>query len=245
MVVHQQHRRIAARAEALAFLQGELAVGGGFAEVDAELLLQILGGAVGAAVRAQLARQVRAERDLVLADRRRSRTSCRTSRLPARRRPACRDSRRRTASASGDNQPCSSCAMASADITADCFWSAGYFAIARSISFRPSAEIIFRHDSFNSYRTKTCRALLVAADLASCCCLFACSRGVSVSARRCKRPNLDQRSISPNTMSCVPMIVTASAIMWPRAISSSAARCAKPGARIFRRYGLFAPSETR
>jgi hypothetical protein len=27
----------------------------------------------------------------------------------------------------------------------------------------------------------------------------------------------------------------ASAIMWPRAISSSAARCAKPGARIFSR----------
>src|SRR2546428_1799735 len=43
------------------------------------------------------------------------------------------------------------------------------------------------------------------------------------------------RSISPNTMSCVPMIATASAIMWPRAISSSAARCGKPGARIFRR----------
>ena len=50
------------------------------------------------------------------------------------------------------------------------------------------------------------------------------------------------RSISPNTMSCVPMIATTSAIMWPRAISSSAARCAKPGARIFRRYGLLAPS---
>jgi hypothetical protein len=36
-------------------------------------------------------------------------------------------------------------------------------------------------------------------------------------------------------MSCVPMIATASAIMWPRAISFSAARCGKPGARIFRR----------
>src|SRR5690606_19960521 len=53
-----------------------------------------------------------------------------------------------------------------------------------------------------------------------------------------------QRSISPNTMSCVPMIATRSAIMWPRAISSSAARCANPGARIFTRYGLFAPSDT-
>src|SRR4051812_10880463 len=44
-----------------------------------------------------------------------------------------------------------------------------------------------------------------------------------------------QRSISPKTMSCVPMIATASAIMWPRAISSSAARCGKPGARSLRR----------
>src|SRR5438105_7199499 len=44
-----------------------------------------------------------------------------------------------------------------------------------------------------------------------------------------------QRSISPKTMSWVPMIATASAIMWPRAISSSAARCGKPGARNFSR----------
>src|SRR5690349_1209375 len=43
------------------------------------------------------------------------------------------------------------------------------------------------------------------------------------------------RSISPKTMSCVPMIATASASMWPRAISSSAARCAKAGARSFMR----------
>ena len=32
------------------------------------------------------------------------------------------------------------------------------------------------------------------------------------------------RSISPNTISCVPMMVTTSAIMWPRDISSSAAK---------------------
>ena len=56
---------------------------------------------------------------------------------------------------------------------------------------------------------------------------------------------LAHRSISPNTMSMVPITATASAIMWPRAISSSAARCGKPGARIFRRYGLLAPSLTR
>jgi hypothetical protein len=52
------------------------------------------------------------------------------------------------------------------------------------------------------------------------------------------------RSISPKTMSIVPMIATASAIMCPRASSSSAARCGKPGARIFSRYGLLAPSLT-
>ncbi len=44
-----------------------------------------------------------------------------------------------------------------------------------------------------------------------------------------------QRSISPNTMSMVPMIATTSASMWPRAISSMAARCTKPGARTLSR----------
>ena len=44
-----------------------------------------------------------------------------------------------------------------------------------------------------------------------------------------------QRSTSPKTMSCVPRMVTTSAIMWPRTISSSAAIWAKPGARIFMR----------
>src|SRR5713101_4063506 len=34
---------------------------------------------------------------------------------------------------SGGSQPASSCAMASAAITADCFWSAGNFATSRSI----------------------------------------------------------------------------------------------------------------
>src|SRR6202158_4385330 len=43
------------------------------------------------------------------------------------------------------------------------------------------------------------------------------------------------RSISPKTMSCVPMIATTSAIMCPRDISSSAARCGKPAARILSR----------
>src|SRR3954470_11602353 len=53
------------------------------------------------------------------------------------------------------------------------------------------------------------------------------------------------RSTSPNTMSCVPITATTSASMCPRTISSSAARCAKPGARILSRYGLLAPSDTR
>src|SRR5579883_1614739 len=44
-----------------------------------------------------------------------------------------------------------------------------------------------------------------------------------------------QRSISPKTMSCVPITATTSASMWPRTISSSAARCANPGARHFTR----------
>ena len=38
-----------------------------------------------------------------------------------------------------DSQPFSSCAMASAAITADCFWSAGYLATSRSIFFSDSA----------------------------------------------------------------------------------------------------------
>src|SRR5262249_53964484 len=58
------------------------------------------------------------------------------------------------------------------------------------------------------------------------------------------RPSSAHRSISPKTMSCVPMIATASAIMCPRDISSSAERCAKPAARKCTRYGLLAPSET-
>src|SRR5690606_3478470 len=53
------------------------------------------------------------------------------------------------------------------------------------------------------------------------------------------------RSISPNTMSCVPITATTSASMCPCTISFIAARCANPGARTLTRYGLFAPSEIR
>ena len=52
------------------------------------------------------------------------------------------------------------------------------------------------------------------------------------------------RSISPKTMSWVPMMVTTSASMWPLDMKSSPCRCAKPGALILQRYGLFEPSLT-
>src|SRR5262245_28786780 len=55
---------------------------------------------------------------------------------------------------------------------------------------------------------------------------------------------LAHRSISPKTMSWVPITATTSASMWPTTISFKAARCGKPGARTFSRYGLFEPSET-
>src|SRR5690606_3639869 len=64
-------------------------------------------------------------------------------------------------------------------------------------------------------------------------------RGGPVSARA------GQRSISPKTMSSVPIIVVTSLSMWPRTSSSIAARCAKPAARLFIRCGLFAPSEIK
>src|ERR1700722_17778548 len=53
------------------------------------------------------------------------------------------------------------------------------------------------------------------------------------------------RSISPNTMSMLPTMATASASMWPLHIKSVPCRCAKPGARILQRYGRLVPSETR
>src|SRR4051812_10676656 len=44
---------------------------------------------------------------------------------------------------SGASQPFSSWAMTSAAITADCFWSAGYLAISRSIFFCDSGDSMF------------------------------------------------------------------------------------------------------
>ena len=43
------------------------------------------------------------------------------------------------------------------------------------------------------------------------------------------------RSISPKTISKVPMMATVSEIICPRVISSMADKCANPGARIFKR----------
>src|SRR4051812_44560985 len=48
---------------------------------------------------------------------------------------------------SGESQPFSSWAMASADITADCFCSSGYLATSRSIFIRASSLSIFRASS--------------------------------------------------------------------------------------------------
>src|SRR5690606_2094800 len=59
------------------------------------------------------------------------------------------------------------------------------------------------------------------------------------------RVSVAHRSISPNTMSCVPITATTSASMCPCTISFIEARCGKPGARTLTRYGLFAPSEIK
>src|SRR5690606_18557596 len=65
LVVHEQHRRVAAGALAFAFLQREQAVGRGLVVADAQLLLEVLPG-LGAV--AQRAGQAGADGDLELAD---------------------------------------------------------------------------------------------------------------------------------------------------------------------------------
>src|SRR5690606_39217127 len=67
--------------------------------------------------------------------------------------------------------------------------------------------------------------------------------------QRCKHTHPEgqlehYRSISPNTMSCVPMTATTSASRWPLVMNSSDCRCANTGARILHLYGLLLPSET-
>src|SRR5690606_33663744 len=63
-----------------------------------------------------------------------------------------------------------------------------------------------------------------------------------VIACRLHRPYL---SISPNTMSYVPIIATTSDSMCPLTTAFIEDMCAKPGARRCTRNGLLAPSETR
>src|SRR5690606_29294891 len=76
--------------------------------------------------------------------------------------------------------------------------------------------------------------------------LFAYVLGEHGLARfRSCRVSVAHRSISPNTMSCVPITATTSASMCPCTISFIAARWGKPGARTLTRYGLFAPSEIK
>lgn len=84
--------------------------------------------------------------------------------------------------------------------------------------------------------------------------LVACMHGTCVARESCSRLRLRgarrqriglHRSTSPKTMSCVPMMATTSASMWPLAMKSRPPKCEKPGARILQRYGRLVPSETR
>lgn len=52
-------------------------------------------------------------------------------------------------------------------------------------------------------------------------------------------------SISPKTISKVPIIVTTSATKCFFDKKSNACKCAKPGVRILHLYGLFVPSATK
>ena len=45
-------------------------------------------------------------------------------------------------------------------------------------------------------------------------------------------------------LTCVPMMVTTSASMWPLERASRPARWARPGARMWHRYGRLEPSDT-
>src|SRR5471032_3023744 len=87
--------------------------------------------------------------------------------------------------------------MVNADITADCFWSTGYFAIARSISFRPSAEII-SDTTFSVPTDENPPRPSFAADLASCCCWFAGT--LSAFACACRR---DAAQLARDCMSAI------------------------------------------
>jgi len=67
------------------------------------------------------------------------------------------------------------------------------------------------------------------------------SSAIEIRSRSDRDP---QRSTSPKTTSRVPIMVTTSASMWPLESFWRAARCAKPGARMWHLYGRLVPSET-
>ena len=134
LLLTSSDRRVAAGAEALAFLEREAAVGGGLVPVHAELALEMLGrlGRPG-----QRTGQVGADAQLVPARPARGRTSRRsvaTSYTAIGGMPEILGDE--VHAPPSIRYPCSSWAMVSAAITAERFWSGGYLAIARSILAR-------------------------------------------------------------------------------------------------------------
>ena len=219
LVVDEQHRRVAAGAHALAFLQRNGAVGRGFAEADAEPFLQVRGG-LGRPL--QRARQVGADRDLVPA-----------VGLEVVHRVERGDfvhGHRRHAEIPGDE--------------------------VHRLRREPALFVLRDRERRHHRRLLVLGRVLGDLAIDFLQCVSTQQRFGPPLTRVSLRSTpgyplpgthlwcMHQRSISPNTMSCVPMIATTSAIMCPRDISSSAARCGKPGARILRRYGLLAPSDT-
>src|SRR6218665_21538 len=180
-VVDQQHRRIGAGPQAFAGLQREQAVVRGAAAGQRQFSLQML---QGLSTTAQLAGQVGADVDLVLAHR-----------LPVVHVVEGRDLVHRD--------------RGHAQVVGH-----------QRLAVGADMALLLLHDGQAGHDR---RLLLVCRVL---------GHFTRKTRQRCF---VHHRSISPNTMSMVPMMATASAIMWPRAISSSVAKCAKPGARIFRR----------
>jgi len=72
----------------------------------------------------------------------------------------------------------------------------------------------------------------------------AAARRAAISPGTGKRQS-PHRSTSPNTMSCVPIMATTSASMWPLAMKSRPWRWQNPGARMWQRYGRLEPSDIR
>ncbi len=109
-------------------------------ELDAERPLQVR-GRLGRAATARTAGWCRRD-SLYLPDRLQVVHRVEGRHLVRPRSAACRGTRRRTSMISAASWPFSSWAMASAAITADCFWSGGYLAISRSIFCSAAADSI-------------------------------------------------------------------------------------------------------